>query len=87
MPVAIVTVQCVRAARVAPPAVRVSVAVAVPEFVAAAVNVVEAHPLILGESEPDMINAGSTTVIVSETASARFNANIKDTDDAAAVIG
>ena len=84
-PLPTVTVHCVPAASVAVPAVSVSVVVAVPEFDAAAVNVVDPQPLDLLTPDGDaMVKVGSTSSILSAVpvcCNGALSSNVYDTDD------
>jgi hypothetical protein len=71
--------------RVAVAAVRVNVAVAVPELAAEAVNVVELHPLVEGVARDERVKSGNFREIVSDAARGAFSANRKETDEAADV--
>lgn len=79
--------QSVLAANVAVPDVNVSFAVAVPEFEAAAENVVEPQPLVEGDSEFANVKPGRTTSMMSEVFMATFSERPMDTADGAAVTG
>jgi hypothetical protein len=70
-------------------AVSVSVAVDVPDFVSAAVNAVEPHPLdVLSPPAVPMVNVGSTSAMVSVVGSSgAFNSNWYDTEDDVYVVG
>ena len=81
-PVAIDTMHSTSVARVAVAAVSVTFAVAVPEFAAAAVNVVVPHPLVTGVANEDSTNVGSTNATVSLAFSGAFNLNLYVIDDA-----
>jgi hypothetical protein len=61
----------------------VSVAVDVPDFVSAAVNAVEPHPLdVLSPPAVPMVNSGSTSAMVSVVGSSgAFNSNVYEMDD------
>jgi hypothetical protein len=85
-PVAIVIVHSVPAESVAVAVVNTSDAVAVPEYIAATVNDVEPHPLVVGVAGELSAQYGSTTVTVSVTTSAEFKENVNDTAEVAAVI-
>jgi hypothetical protein len=63
-------------------AVSVSVAVDVPDFVSAAVNAVEPHPLdVLSPPAVPMVNVGSTSAMVSVVGSSgAFNSNVYEID-------
>jgi hypothetical protein len=87
MPVPTVTAHCSYALRVAPPAVRVNVAVLVPVLLPVAVKVVVAHPLVLMLPGVENANESNTKSMVSVTWSCTFSANMNVTDDDAAVTG
>ena len=71
------------AANVAVFAASVSVAVAVPEFVSAAVNAVVPHPLdVLSAPAVPIVNRGSTNAMLSVVGSnGAFNSNVYEIDD------
>jgi hypothetical protein len=87
IPVAIVTVQCVSAGRVAVAAVSVRVAVAVPELDLVAANVVEPHPLVEGVANVASTKLGNTRAIASPDSKTTFSENKYETDEAADVTG
>jgi hypothetical protein len=80
-PAPTVTAHCEYALRVATPAVSVSVAVAVPEFVLVAVNVVVPHPLMLIDAGVPTLNVGTTSAMLSAASSGAFSANMNVTED------
>ena len=87
MPVATVTVHSDPAASVAVFAVKVTVAVAVPELLAATVKPVLPHPAeVVGVASVPMVKVGSTRAIESAglllCTSGAFSSNVYDTDDA-----
>jgi hypothetical protein len=86
-PVAIVTMHSTSVASVAVAAVSVTFAVAVPEFAAAAVNVVVPHPLVTGVANEDSTNVGSTNATVSLAFSGAFNLNLYEIDEYPHVTG
>jgi hypothetical protein len=67
----------------------VSVAVDVPDFVSAAVNAVEPHPLdVLSAPAVPMVKSGSTSAMVSVVGSSgAFNSNVYEMDDSVHVVG
>ena len=75
------------AARVAAPAVNVSVAPAWPELVPATANVVLPQPLVVGVARAANVKSGNTTATLSALATAAFNSNVHVMDDAVAVTG
>jgi hypothetical protein len=75
------------AASVAVAAVNVMVAVAVPELVDAAVNVVVPHPSVDGVARDASATEGSTSASVSPAAIAAVEENSKDREVAASVVG
>jgi hypothetical protein len=78
-PVAIVTVHCLYALSTAVATVSVMVAVAVPEFDLAAVNVVLPHPLADGVASVPNVKVGNTSTILSLTAKTAFSvANVNE---------
>jgi len=88
-PVATVTVHSDPAASVAVFAVRVRVASAVPEFVAAAVNAVLPHPADMVGTDGDVsVNVGSTRAMVSVVCSSgALSSNVYEIDVAVDVTG
>jgi hypothetical protein len=68
-------------------AVSTSVADVVPEFDAAAVNVVELQPLALGVASEAIVKVGSTIDTVSDAISVTLSANVNAIDVAAEVTG
>jgi hypothetical protein len=86
-PVAIIITQFTSAAMAAFPATITSDAVAVPELVAVAVNVVVPHPLVAGVARLENVKVGRTNVMVSPDTNNAFNEKAKDNDVAAAVTG
>ena len=81
-PVAIVTMHSTSVAKVAVAAVSVTFAIVVPEFAAAAVNVVVPHPLVTGVANEDSTNVGNTNATLSLAFSGAFNLNLYEIDDA-----
>ena len=87
-PVPIVTVHLVSASNLAAPAVRVSVAVAVPEVAFVAANVVLPHPsMINGDGIVPSVKVGSTSAMLSVCSSGAFSSNEYDTDVSVYVAG
>jgi hypothetical protein len=86
-PVAIVTVHFVSAASEAVAAVKVKVAVEVPEFASVVENDVAPHPLVDGVDKPASVNEGSTIATASPVSRMTFIANKKDSEVGAAVSG
>jgi hypothetical protein len=86
-PVAIVTVHCVPDANEFVATVSVMVAVAVPEFDLAAVNVVLPHPLADGVASVPNVKVGNTSTILSLTATGALVAKVNATDDVPDVTG
>ena len=82
-----VTVHCFAAASVAPPAVNVSAALAVPELLAVTVKFVLPHPLVVGADMDAMEKAGSATIIWSAATIGTLSANASTSDVAASVTG
>jgi hypothetical protein len=77
----------VSAVRVAVAAVSAIVAVAVPVFVLAAVNVVVPHPRVVGVAGVPSVNMGSVSAIVSLAFTGAFDTKRNDRDEAAHVTG
>ena len=73
-----VTVQSRPAGSVADAAVKVTVAVAVPELLATALNVVEPQPTAVGVVSVSKMNRGTTTAMVLVAYKGAFNSNMKD---------
>jgi hypothetical protein len=86
MPVAIVTVQAVFAARFALPEVRMSFAVLVPDPDRVAANVVDPHPLVLGVARLASEKSGNTMLMTSPLVSNAFRANSNESAAAEDVI-
>jgi hypothetical protein len=74
-------------ASVAVAAVSCTIAVAVPEFAAAAVNVVVPHPLVTGVANELNAKSGNTNATLSLAFSGAFNTNLYVIDDATHVTG
>jgi hypothetical protein len=86
-PVAMVTVHSVPAERVAVAAVKVIVAVEVPELLTAPVNEVDPQPLVVGVDKDVRMNFGSTSAILSEDLSGAFSEKVNEIGDAVDVSG
>jgi hypothetical protein len=77
-PVAIVTVHCLPVASVAVAAVKIIVAIAVPDRSTAAANDVVSHPRVVGVDGLLSTQLGSTTLSLSCGVRGAFNANVTD---------
>jgi hypothetical protein len=80
MPVAIITVHSVSGDKSAAPAVSVKLVLFVAEPAGATANVVEEHPLVVGEDSEPRLNQGSTNTMVSPVLSTQFNLKRKPTE-------
>jgi hypothetical protein len=87
MPLPTVTVHSLAAVRGAVAAVKVNVVVA-PDPDVAAVNVVVPHPPdVLNPAGDAMVNAGSTSAMLSGAARGAFSSKVYDSDDGEPVLG
>jgi hypothetical protein len=89
-PVSTFTSHLVPASSAADPAVRIKVAVCVPEFVDVAVNCVEPHPRVGSDPDGSVLpnpNVGSTSDTLSLTFSGAVSSNEYRIDDSAHVTG
>jgi hypothetical protein len=86
-PVAIATAHRVPAASVDVAAVSVNVAVAVPDWLAAIVNVVVPHPEVVGVAGEDSAKSGNTIATLSAMASGALKAKMNAIAELAAVTG
>lgn len=86
-PVAIDTVHCASVLSVAVLAVKVRVAVAVPDKLDTAVNVVEPHPEVLGVDGVSSVKSGRTTATASSTMRGMLRENVKSNGVGASVTG
>jgi hypothetical protein len=86
-PLATVTEHCVRVGNVAVAAVNVKVAVAVPEFAEAIVNVVDEQPSVVGDARDAKVKCGNSMTNLSLVATAALTANTNVNDVGADVTG